>query len=290
MESKITSIDWLSSFKDKLNVVSIGNDIMLFDNVKIAPVFKHPVKANVTTGVICIKGFARGTINMTPFSIQAPCFVTVLADQILQYDEVSDDFDGLFIVMSKYFADSLFTNVKERLPLFLATKNQPVTPLTDELLETLKTCYGMLHKIAGQDNNPNRLDIVRHLTLAFFYHTGSQMHKTLDDNKKSRQELLLETFLDIVQKHFKENRSVEFYADKLCFTSKYLSTVIRQTSGKTAGEWIDEYVILEAKALLKSTNMTIQQISDELNFSSQSFFGKYFKRMVGISPKEYRRN
>ena len=84
-------------------------------------------------------------------------------------------------------------------------------------------------------------------------------------------------------------RRLNFYADKLCLTPKYMSTIIRQTSGKTAGNWIDDYVLLEAKALLKSTNMTIQQISDELNFPSQSFFGKYFKRLTGVSPKEYKK-
>ena len=114
------------------------------------------------------------------------------------------------------------------------------------------------------------------------------MHRPPEEEKKSKQEVLLEDFLDFVQKHYKEERSVEFYADKLCLTPKYLSTVIRQTSGKTAGEWIDEYVVLEAKALLKSTKMTIQQISEELNFPSQSFFGKYFKRLSGVSPKEYK--
>jgi AraC-like DNA-binding protein len=78
------------------------------------------------------------------------------------------------------------------------------------------------------------------------------------------------------------------YADQLYLTPKYFSKVIKDNSGASASEWIDNYVILEAKALLKSTNMTILQISDELNFPSQSFFGKYFKRVVGVSPKEYR--
>jgi len=91
-----------------------------------------------------------------------------------------------------------------------------------------------------------------------------------------------------VQSHYKEERSLEFYADKLCLTCKYISKVIKETSGKTANDIIDEHVALEVKALLKSTNMTIDQISETLNFPSQSFFGKYFKRITGISPKEYK--
>ncbi|MBM6670761.1 AraC family transcriptional regulator [Phocaeicola coprophilus] len=80
-----------------------------------------------------------------------------------------------------------------------------------------------------------------------------------------------------------------FYYEKLCLTPKYLTTVIKKESGVSAADWIERYVILQAQALLKSTDLTIQQISDKLNFSSQVFFGKYFKRLVGMSPKEYRK-
>ena len=290
MEKKITPLNWQSDFKDDMNAISIDNDFIMFDSIKILPTFKYPFKVDVTTAMICIRGEIKGNFNMKPYITKAPCFNIVLADQILQYEYISDDFEGLFIALSKRFTDSLFANVQERLPLAISVKETPYIPLSNEGLEIMKTYYGMLHKIVSQKDNPNRLDIVKHLTLAFFYHTGSQMHKLPNDNNKSKQELLVERFLDYVEKHYKEERGVDFYANKLCLTPKYLSTVIRHTSGKTAAEWIDQYVALEAKALLKSTNMTIQQISDKLNFPSQSFFGKYFKRMVGLSPREYKRN
>ena len=100
--------------------------------------------------------------------------------------------------------------------------------------------------------------------------------------------MLVEKFLHLAQSYYKEQRGLEFYADKLCITPKHLSKIIKETTGKPANDWIDEHVALEAKALLKSTNMTISQISDELNFPSQSFFGKYFKRVTGMSPSEYK--
>ena len=290
MINKIRSLSWQTDFRDSLEVESVDNDFIIFDNLTYFPVFQYPFKTDVTSVIISLKGCTKGAINMKSFSTKSPCLITLLADQILQYEEISDDFEGLFIVMSKRFSDSLFANVQERQPLFLSAKTYPYIPLSNEDLETLKTYYGMFHKIVNQKDNPHRLEIVKHLTLAFFYHTGSQIHKPAKEEQKSKQELLLERFFDCVQNHYKRERSVDFYADKLCLTPKYLSTVIRQTSGKTAGEWIDEYVVLEAKALLKSTNMTIQQISDELNFPSQSFFGKYFKRIVGMSPKEYRKS
>ena len=86
-----------------------------------------------------------------------------------------------------------------------------------------------------------------------------------------------------------QGKQLKFYADALCITPRYLSRVVKECTGSSAADWIERYVVLEARALLKSTSMTIQQISDELNFPSQTFFGKYFKRRVGMSPKDYRR-
>ena len=95
-------------------------------------------------------------------------------------------------------------------------------------------------------------------------------------------------FVSAVEMHYRKERSVKFYADLLCLSPKYLSSVIYKVSQKLAGEWIDGYVILEAKTLLKSGKLTIQQISEQLNFPNQSFCGKFFKRCVGMSPKEYK--
>ncbi len=97
-----------------------------------------------------------------------------------------------------------------------------------------------------------------------------------------------ERFLNLVQKHFKKERFLKFYAEKLDLTPKHLSRTMKNLTGFTAVEWIERYVVLEAKVMLKASNLNIQQISDELNFPSQSFFGKYFKKNVGMSPKEFR--
>ena len=91
------------------------------------------------------------------------------------------------------------------------------------------------------------------------------------------------------EQHSKHERSVNFYADKLCLTPHYLSSVIRETSGQTVMQWINQAVILEAKVLLKHSNLLVFQISDELNFPNPSFFSKFFKRMTGMTPAEYQK-
>ena len=95
-------------------------------------------------------------------------------------------------------------------------------------------------------------------------------------------------FVELVRQNYKQERTLNFYADQLCITPKYLSQVVMQVSGKGAVAFIEKHVITECKALLTSTTMTIQQIADAMNFPSQSVFGKYFKRVVGVSPKGYR--
>ncbi|GHT43980.1 AraC family transcriptional regulator [Bacteroidia bacterium] len=286
MQKKILPFNWRSELENRNGIDSIDNDFILFDSPIITDVFDYPFKVDVTTAIICIKGTTRGSVNLKPFTTQAPCLVTILPDQILQCDYFSEDFSGLFIVMSNRFTDTL--NLREQISLRLSVRETPCYPLADEELEAMIAYYAMMKQTVRIKDNPRRLEIAKHLTLAMFYGLGYEHHKPLDAEQKSKHGMLVDNFLKHVQAHYKEQRGIEFYARKLCLTPKYLSKVIMGNSGKSASEWIDDYVILESKALLKSTNMTILQISDELNFPSQSFFGKYFKRLVGVSPKEYR--
>lgn len=104
----------------------------------------------------------------------------------------------------------------------------------------------------------------------------------------TNQGRMTDQFLMLAQRHFRQQRFLDFYAQKLEVSPKHLSRTVKAQTGYTAVEWIEKFVILEAKVLLKSSNLNIQQISDELNFASQSFFGKYFKKITGMSPKEFR--
>lgn len=104
----------------------------------------------------------------------------------------------------------------------------------------------------------------------------------------TRKEELANKFFGLIMKHFKENKDVAFYADKLCITSKYLTMVIKETSGKSAKDWIVEYIILEIKALLKNTSLNIQEIAIKTNFANQSSLGRFFRKHTGMSLSQYR--
>jgi AraC-like DNA-binding protein len=280
-------MNWRGRLENK-DVDAIGKDFILLEENLFHPTFDYPFKIDVTSIIICVKGTVECFINLKPVRAVAPCFLVLLPDQILEHKSRSEDLSGYMIIMSKKFTDNLLPNAQEQLPLFLSVRNKPVVELDEESLEGMVSYYNMLKRIVKVKENPHRLEVARYLTLAFFYGIGFAIHKPDTDKKSTHYEMLVEKFIGLIQAQYKQERSLEFYANQLCLTPKHLSKVIKETTHKTANDWIDEHVILEAKALLKSTNMTTQQISEELNFSDQSFFGKYFKRHTGMSPREYK--
>ena len=288
MKTRITPFNWRDELKNT-DSDSIGEDFILIKNPSFLYTIDYPFKLDIFMGIISVNGVLNVSINLEEYAMEPSSLFMVMADQIIQFNSVSEDFSGQFIFMSNNFLSNLLTGPQERLPLFLSVFNDPYLPLDADGFNSVVTYFNMIQNEIRKRANPYRMETVRHLSQALFYGTIYQYHKTPEHKEKTKHELLMEQFMNLVNTYFKEQREVGFYADKLNFTPKYLSKVVKENSGKSASTWINDYVLLEAKALLKSTNMNVQQISDHLNFPSQSFFGKYFKRQVGVSPKEYRK-
>ena len=135
--------------------------------------------------------------------------------------------------------------------------------------------------------------IIRNYMHIMFYHMCSDFfdeESYPDMPVLSRRDELLLQFTKMVSENYKEHRKVSYYADKMCLTPKYLSTIVYEVGGRYARDIIAEFVICEAKRCLLNTSMTVQEISDYLHFSCQSFFGKYFREHTGMSPQAYRQS
>ncbi|MDR1023093.1 MAG: AraC family transcriptional regulator [Prevotellaceae bacterium] len=290
MERKVTPLSWQTDIINQANRTSIGADIILFDNFTLvgAPAFNFPFKFDMLFLVVCTKGNAIGTVDFQPYNLSAPFAIIVRPNQILHYEHISEDFAGYCLVLSHRFAPELLPLIDKQAALSAAIQENPYAQLDRESMPFVKKYFFMLKKIMAMADNPCRLEMVKHLTMLFFYMAYPFFQKHLDATKQTRQGFLVEQFTSLVRENYRHERDAAFYADKLNLTPKYLSQVLKSATGKSASDWIDDFVMLEAKALLKSTNMTIQQICYELNFPTQSFFGKYFKRRVGVSPKMYR--
>lgn len=289
-DMKETAVDiMLKEMYHVLDKDTIDDDFTLIDDISKVPYFDFPYKVELTVATICLKGHIKGYIDMKDFYLSEKHISVVLPGQIVEYTGASDDFSALFIIMSKKFSETLQLNIQNSVALFLRLKENPVIALSDDELALLTDFYSLLKKTVKMTRNAYRSEMVRLLLESFFYITTNleQLQKG-SQTQKTRKELLFDNFYNAVLKHHKESREVIFYAKKLCITPKYLSIIIKEVTGRSANDWINEYVIMEAKALLKSTNQTIQEISDQLGFPNQSFFGKYFKKHAGIPPKEYR--
>ncbi len=277
----------------KLNKVDyIDNDFVIFDDISQMTLDYCPNRINAVTIVVCLKGTFRIGIDLNEHIIPQNSLLLTFPEQIIQNLGSSDDFSGLFIAISPQFIDRTFKSLKELLPFMLYAKENPCMELTDKEVESIKEYHAFLWRKVKMSNNIYRREVTKGLLLALFYEIYNIIaHKQpLENNKaKSRKEELFKKFIFEVSENYKNERTVSFYANKLCLTPKHLSGVVKEVSGKTAGEWIDNLVILEARTLLKSTEMSIQEIAEHLHFANQSFFGKYFKHYVGVSPKEYRR-
>ena len=186
--------------------------------------------------------------------------------------------------------EEIIPHIQNTLPAFFYIKEHPVTEFNTEEIGCIKEYHSFLWKKVKAKGHPYRKEIAQSLLLAVFHEVYGMFKNHMPiEVKKSRQEELFAAFIQTLALHHKQERSVAFYAGKLCVTPKYLSLLVKNVSNRTAGEWIDNYVVLEAKALLSSSTLSIQEISDRLNFANQSFFGKYFKQHAGISPTEYRK-
>lgn len=267
--------------------IIIGDDLALinFNNNKPTYASHEPYKLKHAAICICTSGHCSIKVNLQQYEIESPMLVTLMPGQIVEGIDYSPNFDGITIVLSKRFIDML--NLPGWQQQYMKLYNNPVNEISIEALRHLQIFYTILHKAASDEENPFRLQVIENLIRVFYYGGISKFRNIESGNTAPKNSIVLR-FMELVQKHYREERLIGFYADKLCITPKYLSKLVKENTGRLAGEWIDNHVILEARAMLQSSDMTIQQIAASLNFPNQSFFGKYFKRATGLSPKQYR--
>ena len=249
-----------------------------------------PRELNVGGICVCLQGNSRVTFNQHRCRIQKGDMCVFFPHMLLQLDNQSDDFEAYCIVSEIDITREV--QVPSATSLFLYIKDNPCISLTNEQVEDILQYSRILNKYDRMDDMPFHKHIIEHSVMSLSYIVASiyARHAPIKQMPLTRQNTILHKFLSTLATDFTRSREVAYYADKLCITPKYLTIVVRNTSGMSATEWISRIVINNAKALLTGTQMTVQQISNKLNFPNPSFFGQYFLRHVGKTPKEYRRD
>lgn len=256
----------------------------------------HPVKLSFTIAIFCLSGRMSFQINLQDFELRANNLLVVLEGAIGEYRGMSDNTRIAVIAFaSEYFQTAL--QIDATMTLQRRLYSSPLYQLSSEAMEESMAIYRLMKAKITETDNPFRKGALLGYTQVLTYNsykylltadTEAEKLKELKEKSSRRQELYTQ-FIHEVQKSYTKERSISYYADVLCVTPKYLSQIVHQVSGRFAGDWITDFVILEAKALLKSRKYTIQQVADMLHFANQSFFGKYFKDKVGCSPSEYQK-
>lgn len=175
-------------------------------------------------------------------------------------------------------------------------KHSPVARFDNDQIDLLKHYFRLLLEITRRKVSP-RLDrnIAASIISALIYQINQLLlinmeHRQRDQKDGTRPSGYVHEFMHLVQLHYMRERSVQFYADKLHISPKYLSLLVRKATGRSASRWIDERVVMEARNLLRFSDKNVQQVAYMLNFTNQSTFGKYFKHLTGMSPTEYQKS
>ena len=271
--------------------VSLDNDLMLSDCINKAPMPKDPRKMTFILIGLCTKGQLRYRIDGKEQVITEGDILIVSEHQVIDGYNPSPTMEGLCIMMSVNFFHEIIKSVHDVSSLFVFARTQPVLKLKQRECDVFKEFFYVIKKKINDTNNFFRKDLIRTLLLAMFYDVGNIIYRVRNFGKvQVPSEKLFTRFLRLVQTNCKRERRVSWYAQQLCISPKYLSLVVKRISGRTALEWIENYVTMELRVALKNSTRSIKEIAEDMNFPNQSFLGKYFKEHVGMTPSEYRKS
>lgn len=272
---------------------SLHKDVIITNNINYCELFKYPCRLDAISLLVCVKGVITGTVNLRQYELKRNCVFLGIPKDILCIDSIKGA-EAYAIVISTSFLREINIDLQKLMPLYLNIRWNSISTITDDELQMLENYYTLAQN-AIHSNNMNMRDIIKGLLTALVYQVISHVNQyyttTGDPNKRlHRNDYIFDEFMILLNEFHIKERSVKFYANKMCITPRHLSLIIKKVSGETAAQWIDEYVILESKNLLKFSNMSIQQVAYHLNFATQSSFGKYFKQQTGLSPKQFINN
>ena len=211
----------------------------------------------------------------------------MLPDHIIGNGQCSTDYRITVIVIARSFFDELVN--REAFMGFLRYKNRPNYHLNEEQYNQINTILATLRLVIEIDH-PKRIESLANLLDILFYALTDYRGEESTDKDEQRNTYLFNAFYDLLIDNYQQHHEIAWYSEKLCLTPKYFSGVIRQITGKSAAQWINEVLVLHAKRLLHTRyDMTVQQIAYELGFKENATFCRFFKDQTGLRPSEYRK-
>lgn len=262
-------------------------------------IIEYPCRFHGYMAFFCIKGEFEVEINLKKFTIRKDSMFIYTPGNIVRVTNIDprekESVHFVVVAISEDLMSSTRFDFSKLYNESLRLLESPCVVINENERELCRKYFDLIQEVSKM-RMPNMRESVAALISSIFYLMGAMWTDRLTAAKKNggeevstRSKIVLEDFLMLVRDYHTKERSLSFYADKLYLTPKYLSKLIKSVSGKSAHEWIDSFVILEAKNLLKYSDMSIKSIVYELNFPNQTTFYRFFKTKTGMTPSEYRK-
>lgn len=262
-------------------------------------IIEYPCRFHGYMAFFCIKGEFEVEINLKKFTIRKDSMFIYTPGNIVRVTNIDprekESVHFVVVAISEDLMSSTRFDFSKLYNESLRLLESPCVVINENERGLYRKYFDLIQEVSKM-RIPNMRESVTALISSIFYLMGAMWTDRLTAAKKNggdemstRSKIILEDFLLLVRDYHTKERSLSFYADKLYLTPKYLSKLIKSVSGKSAHEWIDSFVILEAKNLLKYSDMSIKSIVYELNFPNQTTFYRFFKTKTGMTPSEYRK-
>ena len=262
--------DFIINLNDALSDIETTNQILLRNGVVI---------------LLCKSDGGVITINSKEYKLSKSCVIVLPSNHII------GNIDSLLMRESNAIAvsEDYILNMPSPIDtsIFGYSRYMSVIKIADEKFADLQSYYRFIYK-ESKEESKYRLEIIQSIFYALILEILAEYEKVFevgDSTSDIKANNLSDRFFRLLATNYKTNRSVKFYADKLNLTPKYLSTAIKRVTGRPILDWIHEAILIDAKMLLRTTDMTVQEISEQLNFSSPSAFVQFFKKHTGKTPK-----
>lgn len=257
---------------------------------------QYPFRVDCYLAAYCVEGSVDCSVNLTDYHLTTGTLLLVTPGNIIritQPDELDQNLRVTLICVSASYISNIGINPSKVLVEAVEVLRDPCIHLSDDEAEMLHKYVNLALDITKTNSQFVKESIGGLVSSVFYQFAGFLANsKRREDMEKpvrtTRQRQMLEQFMKLAINDHAREHLVGYYADKMCVTPKYLSKIVKETSGRSVPEWLGELLILDAKNMLRHTDMTIKEISARLNFPSQSFFFRFFKNHTGQTPTQYR--
>lgn len=268
-------------------------EIIIIDRIKNIPTSNLPaIRTESFIALLCLNGNSSLLVNNNAYEVNQNDLLICSPYTIIKPKTSSSDFECIGLSLSEEYIKQIMLISSDSWKFKEFIENNPILPLSKEKCTVFQQYYDLLRSKLTGTPIKHQKELTNALLQAFIYEFHDSLEPFVNLNSPSQvfnsANNLFNAFIDLLSSSYPKKRSVNYYAEKLFVSPKYLSSICKEKCGEPALKLIKDYVTRDIKYLLKCPDKSIKEIANELEFSNLSFFGKYVKNQLGISPKQFR--